>query len=253
MGYSRIKKAESLLIMDTGAVPKIDGLKPKYQCALAIELASGPHSIFKSMGSGHDLSKAKRKICHSAAGFSVASLKPVYSGEAGHRHKVSSALATDMDVKATWPASADDTPATLNASHTGYRKNFGLTYSRTLEVTANGRGISGLDRFYCERKKDKSCYDAVVKRQVAQSVPFAAIFHISPDVEAELDLGGMAVSLQLPNNEVWIFKASGGELALQDSVYFAQDHLIPRATKQIVVTSQVVNYEGAVTWMLTRL
>jgi len=253
MGYSRLEKVNSLLIMDTGPTTKSSSLQPDYDCALALELASGPYSIFESIGAGQNLSAAQRKICGSAAAFSVASLRSVFSGAAGHRHKLSTTLATDMRVEVHRPARADNASATLTASHTGYRKNFGLTYGRTLDVTPNGRGISGLDRFYCERKKDKSCYDAAVRRQVAQSVPFAAIFHISPDVEAELDLGGTAVSLQLPNNEVWIFKASGGELALQDSVYFAQDHLIPRATKQIVVTSQVVNYEGAVTWMLTRL
>jgi uncharacterized heparinase superfamily protein len=67
------------------------------------------------------------------------------------------------------------------------------------------------------------------------------------------DLGGMAVSLQLPNAEMWIFKATGGKLTLEDSAYFTSERITPRATKQIVVTSDVVNYEGSVTWMLTRL
>ncbi|MFK5997277.1 MAG: heparinase II/III family protein [Rhodobacterales bacterium] len=254
MGYSRIKRADSLLIVDTGAAPKSDSLKPTYDCALALEFASGPYTIFnstgfKSPGRGHDLSTAQP----SAAAFSVSSLKPVFSGTAGHGHKLSNALAADMFVEAHCPASADDAPVTLAASHTGYLKDFGLTYRRTLDMAPNGRVITGLDRFYCQKKPHKSRYDAAVGRQVAHSIAFVAIFHISPDVEAELDLGGMAVSLQLPNNVVWIFKAPEGALALQDSVYFDQDHLMPRATKQIVVTSQVVNYEGAVTWMLARI
>ncbi len=252
MGYSRIKKAKSLLIVDTGAMPKTSSSALNCESALAFEVSSGAFPIFKSMGSGQGLSAAQRNICRSASAFSVASLQPVFSGGAGQRHKLSTALAADMQVEAYWSASADNAPVTLTASHTGYRNNFGLTYSRTLDVTPDGSVISGLDRFYCEQKKDKLRYDAAVRRQVPQAVPFVLNFHISPDVEAEMDLGGQAVSLQLPNNEIWIFKASGGVLSLHDSKYFDASHLMPRATKQIVVSSQVVNYEGAVTWMLTR-
>jgi uncharacterized heparinase superfamily protein len=253
MGYSRVEAGGAVLIMDTGPAEGKSGSTNGFECALAFEFSSGEHSVFNSVGSGRDLSQGPRRASRTVLGYNVASIKPFFSGQAGLRRKLPTALASDMDVTVQRTRRMADATVVLSATHTGYRRAFGLTYNRTLELPRNGRIISGTDRFYCDRKRDHGAYDTAVKRQVAQSIPFIVKFNIFPDVDAELDLGGTAVSLQLPNNQVWIFKASGGELVLEDSSYSSSEHLKPRATKQIVVTSDVVNYEGAVSWMLTRL
>ena len=106
---------------------------------------------------------------------------------------------------------------------------------------------------FCADKKDEAVFDTAILHQATQTIPFVSRFRIAADVDAELDLGGTAVSLKLPNDEVWIFKASGGKLTLEGSAYSSAGRLKPRATKQIVVTSGAVNYEGAVSWVVTRL
>ena len=152
-----------------------------------------------------------------------------------------------------WSEKLLDTTSIITASQTGYQADYGLIYERKLELISNGCALFGTDRFYCGGKKSRNRFDKSILEQGGKSIPFVAVFHIAPDVEAALDLGGTAVSLQLPNNEMWIFKASGGKLALQDSLYFTTERIRPRATKQIVVTSHVVNYEGEINWLLTRL
>ena len=62
-----------------------------------------------------------------------------------------------------------------------------------------------------------------------------------------------AISLTLPNDEVWVFR-HGGEATMQirPSVYFDTGRLRPRATKQIVLTSRVTGYGAAVSWTIAR-
>ena len=250
MGYSRIAKARSLLIVDTGDRPNIEDGDAGYECALAFEFSSAQHPIFQSMGTGQDLNDQRRKASYRADGFTVASL---LSKEAGQVPELSPIVAPDTKVTILQSAGMDDGTAMLMAAHTGYRHGAGLTYSRKLELTRNGRVLTGTDRFYCDRKQDPKVLDTATKHQIEHCIPIRANFHIAPDVDAELDLGGTAVSLKLPDNVVWIFKASGGIISLQDSTYYSSERLKPRATKQIVVTFDVVNYEGGITWMLTCL
>ncbi len=253
MGYSRIAKAKSLLIVDTGGRPHVASGATGYECALAFEFSSAQHPIFQTIGTGRDLSYQQRKASQTAYGFSVATIQPFYAGEKGSPRKLSTAMSPDPEITVYQSEDTIDGAAVLRTTHTGYKEGFGLTYSRILKLTQNGCVLMGTDRFYCDSKRDQKILDLAAVRQVARSIPFMAKFHIAPDVDAELDLGGMAVSLQLPDNTVWIFRATGGGIALQDSVYHSSDRLQPRATKEIVVTSDVINYEGAITWMLTCL
>ncbi len=250
MGYSRLENATSLLVMDAGSVAKPIRDNAVFGCTLAFEFSSGQYPIFKSVGSGRDLGDQQRMNSQAAPAFTVASIKPFFYGQADKTDKQTMASG---EVPSVRTESDVDETVNLSAFHTGYRRTFGLTYNRKLELAANGCALSGTDHFMCKQKKDRGRFDMAVERQVAHSIPFVSKFHIASDVEAELDLGGTAVSMRLPNNEVWIFKAAGGNLALEDDTYFSPERLRPRATKQIVVTSYIVNYEGAVTWMLTRL
>jgi uncharacterized heparinase superfamily protein len=253
MGYSRIAKANSLLIVDTGGRPNIEADGAGYECALGFEFSYAQHPIFQSLGTGQDLNYQRRKASYRADGFTVATLQPFFSDEAGRAPKLSTMMALDAKVMVLQSAGMHDGAAMLMAAHTGYRQGFGLTYSRKLELTRNGCVLTGTDRFYCEGKQDQAVLDTATKYQIEHRTPIATKFHIAPDVDAQLDLGGTAVSLQLPDNTVWIFKASGGTISLQDSAYYTSERLKPRATKQIVVTFDVVNYEGEITWMLTCL
>jgi uncharacterized heparinase superfamily protein len=84
-------------------------------------------------------------------------------------------------------------------------------------------------------------------------IPFTLRFHLHPDVEAELDLGGAAVSLTLRGGEVWVFRhGQEANLTLEKSVYLESGRLKPRATKQIVLSSRVTDYGSAVSWSLAK-
>ena len=44
-----------------------------------------------------------------------------------------------------------------------------------------------------------------------KGVRFAVRFHMHPDVDARLDMGGTAVSLALRSGEIWVFRHDGAE------------------------------------------
>lgn len=250
MGYSRMGKGASVLVADM-APPPVGAVR--YECALAFEFSSGEHCVFKSTGAGRNLSDGWRMAAKTAAAFNTVSIQP-FSAESSIKQRRQVAQLSDAaDVRLIRSEREPGQSALLSGQHVGYKAEFGLTYSRTLELSHNGRMLSGTDRLYCAHRKDEWVFDAAILHQVTQTIPFVSRFRIAADVEAELDLGGTAVSLKLPNDEVWIFKATGGKISLEGSAYFSADRLKPRATKQIVVTSGAVHYEGAVSWAVTRL
>ncbi len=61
------------------------------------------------------------------------------------------------------------------------------------------------------------------------------------------------VLLTLPSGEVWMFRAGGGALALEDSVYFDPAAPAPLPTMQVVVRAEVVEYLGQITWSFGRV
>jgi uncharacterized heparinase superfamily protein len=78
-------------------------------------------------------------------------------------------------------------------------------------------------------------------------------FHLHPQVDANLDLGGNTVSLALKNGEVWVFRHDGvAELSLDPSVYLERGRLQPRATKQIILSGKIINYATRIRWSFSK-
>ena len=84
------------------------------------------------------------------------------------------------------------------------------------------------------------------------AITLAARFHLHPDVRAELDGLRQLVALTLPGGEVWVFRAAGGFLELEQSVRFDPARGEPAQTLQMVVRAEVVEYLGQITWSFAR-
>ena len=59
--------------------------------------------------------------------------------------------------------------------------------------------------------------------------------------------------LTLPSEEAWLFRASGGEVTVEESVYFDPAAARPEKTQQVVVRADVSGYFGQVTWSFARI
>ena len=99
----------------------------------------------------------------------------------------------------------------------------------------------------------ETAVDRAFERSGLQGVPFHIRFHLHPDVHAELDMGGTAVSMALRSGEVWVFRHDGAaDLTLSPSVYLERGRLSPRATKQIVLTGVAMDYATRTGWTLAK-
>ena len=99
----------------------------------------------------------------------------------------------------------------------------------------------------------KKRWDAAMDRVRLEGIPFSARFHLHPDVDAEIDMGGAAVSLELKSGEIWIFRHDGScEITLEPSVYLERNRLKPRPSRQIVLSGRVYEHTGQINWTLAK-
>ena len=100
---------------------------------------------------------------------------------------------------------------------------------------------------------DRRRYETIMERTRHKGIAFDLRFHLHPDVDATVDLGGTAISMALKSGEIWVFRHDGvGELRLEPSVYLESGRLKPRATKQIILSSVVLDYACQLGWTLAK-
>lgn len=141
----------------------------------------------------------------------------------------------------------------LMVGHDGYVPTHGLTHVRKLTLSRDGRGLTGEDTLGALTERDRGIFDAKLTETRMQGVPFSIRFHLHPEVDAEEDLGGSAVSLVLPSGEVWVFRHDGtAQLSLEPSVYLEAGRLKPRGTRQVVLSARVVDFAVQIGWTLAK-
>jgi uncharacterized heparinase superfamily protein len=144
----------------------------------------------------------------------------------------------------------DATGQWLLATHDGYVGSRGLLHERRLYVDARGHELRGEDILTVADARARGQYE---RHATAGRLGFAVRFHLHPAVRPELDPGSQAVLLTPASGEQWLFRAGGGAVELEESVYFEPSAPEPLTTTQVVVRSEVVEYLGQVTWSIGRI
>jgi uncharacterized heparinase superfamily protein len=70
-------------------------------------------------------------------------------------------------------------------------------------------------------------------------------FHIHPDVRISSSPGGDLL-LKLPDGSSWRFRAGGGQISLEESVYLGDETV--RRAEQLVVTGVVTDEPVEIAW-----
>jgi len=137
----------------------------------------------------------------------------------------------------------------LEASHNGYLKSYGLCHRRRLYMDLTGTDIRGEDQLFVP-------LGGVPLRR--DRIPFTLRFHLHPNVKVTLAQNGHSALLILPGGKGWRFRADGGPLKLEKSVYLADGNQ-PRPTEQLVIYGQAYGdsdgqtKSNRVRWMLKRM
>ena len=112
--------------------------------------------------------------------------------------------------------------------------------------------MTGTDMLDAPQPADRKRVQNLLARS-PEGVGHSVRFHLHPDVDAAVDLGGTAVSLALKSGEIWVFRHDGAaKLTLEPSVYLEKGRLQPRATKQIVLSGLMAGFETRIGWTLAK-
>ena len=86
--------------------------------------------------------------------------------------------------------------------------------------------------------------------RVAARIGFAVRFHIHPDVRvSRLEGGGFL--LKLPGGEGWRFRAGGGEVSVEESIYLGGG--VVRRTEQLVISGALRDAQTEVAWVFEQI
>ena len=256
MGFVRLHGGRSSLILDAAAPPNGEASYNAHASTLAIELTSGRRPLVVNCGSGISFGPDLRRAGRATASHSTLALDGLSSSQLGRKGLIGGRqreflINTPRDVRVQYLF--EDGGQGIIVGHDGYINSHGLTHIRKLELSINGRGLVGEDTLAAIEKADERAFDKALDKGQLRGVGFKIRFHLHPDVVAELDMGGNAVSMVLKSGEVWVFRHDGAaKLSLEPSVFMEKGRLKARATKQVVLSGTAVAYATRIHWTLAK-
>ena len=252
MGFARLSAGRTSVIVDASPPPTAAASIGAHASTLAFELTSGRRPLIVNCGSGQSFGAEWRRAGRATPSHSTLVLGSGSSARLSNDPRHSDWL-TEAPRKVPVELSQVTGGLRLEVAHDGYLRSHGLTHVRQLELTTDGRGLAGEDMLLAIEAADKRRFDQAMDQVRLHGVSFDIRFHLHPDVDASVDLGGAAVSLALRSGEIWIFRSDGrAGLSLQPSVYLEKTRLKPRATKQIVLSGRAMEYATHIRWSLAK-
>lgn len=250
MGFARLSGGRTSVIADAAPPPDGQASLSAHASTLAFELTSGRRAVIVSCGSGVPFGPDWRRAGRATASHSTLEIEGFSSSRLGGG---GNEQLTDLAWVPLAEMGTDPSAARLDMSHEGWVETHGLTHTRHLVLTQDGRHLSGGDILEAVTPEDRRLFERVMNRTRFQGVQFMIRFHLHPDVDAAIDMGGAAVSLVLKSGELWIFRHSGGaDLSLQPSVYLERGRLKPRPTRQIVLSATLQQTKARIGWTLAK-
>ena len=254
MGFLRLQAGRTSAVIDAAEPPADGASAHAHASTLAFELTSGRRPLIVNCGDGRQFGREWARAGRATASHSVLAIEGYSSSRFGGSVRgAAGELLVDRPGPVKLQIGTDAAEAGFVAGHDGYVATHGLTHVRQIELAQNGRGVAGEDMLAAIEDAHRTAFDKAMDRMRLQGIPFQIRFHLHPDVDAELDLGGSAVSMVLKSGEIWIFRHDGtAKLTLEPSVYLEKARIKPRATKQVVLSSRAIRYATRVRWTLAK-
>lgn len=248
MGFLRLAAGRTTVIIDAADPPGGAAGRSAHASTLAFELTSGRRPVIVNCGSGRAFGGAWARAGRATVSHSTVAVEGYSSSRLGKGP--GEALVERAHVVMARPALPNGLGYTL--AHDGWSRTHGLTHTRHIALSPDGRMLMGEDRLSATTPEERATLAAALRRRGAP-LRFEARFHLHPDVAASVDLGGTAVTLVLKSGEVWLFRpADPAMMALEASVHLERGRLRPRPAQQIVLSGPI-GPEGAVAgWTLAK-
>jgi uncharacterized heparinase superfamily protein len=243
-GYERLEAGETIIIMDCGAPPPPRFSREAHASALSFEMSHNGHRLFVNCGVPFyprpDLREAARATAaHTALIVGDRSSARFATGAGLDRFVAGQVIAGPTDVRAR--RAEDEHAMEVVARHNGYDRSFGIIHERRITMSSDGLRCEGEDKLITTERRVPG----------AGQADYALRFHLHPSVRVEMAEGGAAVTLTLPDDARWLFRASGLPIAIEESIFLGGREG-PRQTDQLVVAAKV-RENPALVWTLERV
>ena len=252
MGYARLNAGRVSVIIDAAPPPSGKDSRMAHASTLAFELTSGRRPLIVNSGSGVQFGPEWRKLGRATPSHSTLVLDGISSAELKDQTDEKARL---TDAPENVPVELSQTPEgqRFEGAHEGYEADFGLTHVRKLELSSDGRSLTGEDMLVTLSRRLERQFDKAQKAAGIAGIPYDIRFHLHPDVEATVDMGGTAVSIALKSGELWVFRGDGKtKISIDSAFYLEKSRVKPRATKQIVLSGTVMGYATRIRWSLAK-
>lgn len=218
-GYERLQVERAAVLVDTGLPIGPPHAAYAYAGSLAMEFSVDGQRIVVNCGNGADRGGDWAAVGTATAAHSTLTVNDTNAaalqddGSVGRR---ATAVVVDRDEDA-------DGNMWFDGNHDGYRDNFGLVHRRRIYLSNTGEDLRGHDTLtYISEHHDQG-HTAILR------------FHLCPGVQASLVNRDTAVLMRLPSGDAWRFRASGGDIGIEESIYMGRDRQLT-ATEQITLT-----------------
>lgn len=250
MGFVRLSGGRTTLIMDAADPPGGREGRSAHASTLAFEVTSGRRPLIVNCGSGAPFGTEWRRAGRATPSHSTLAIEGVSSSRFGQG---SGEVLTERAHVLTLRQLDTERGRGAHAAHDGWARTHGLTHARDLAISSDGRHIAGEDVLIALNPNGRDRFAQVLDASNLKGVPFTIRFHLHPDTDSTVDMGGAAVSVALKSGEIWVFRFDGlARLSLEPSVYLERGRLRPRATKQIILSGQAQEIETRIGWTLAK-
>ena len=229
-GFQRLAANRTMVVMDAGPLPPPGFDRHAHAGTLSFEMSVGRQRMVVNCGAYSGLREDWRFAQRATAAHSTVTIDDYNSADVlgdaliGFRPRVTPPDRHEADGN-LW----------LDATIVDYAGIAGLSHQRRLYLSAGGSNLRGEDTLSSKRQHR-----------------FVVRFHLHPSVTASLAQNEESVLLRLRDGEGWRFRAEGGAVGLQESVYLGFRGR-PRRTHQIVITGAKRGGSATVKWAFNRL
>ncbi|WP_300032604.1 heparinase II/III family protein [uncultured Roseobacter sp.] len=254
MGYARLSAGRTSVVVDASVPPSGSASLNAHASTLAFELTSGRRPLIVNCGSGRTFGPAWRRAGRATPSHSTLSLDGYSSARLGDQNAETGReplIEGPTHVPIEIGHASDGLQ--FQSGHNGFVPTHGLTHARTLEMTFDGRGLAGEDMLLALEDSEKRRFDRTMDAAGLSGIAFDIRFHLHPDVDVTVDMGGAAVSMALKSGEIWVFRHDGTQkLSVEPSVYLETGRLKPRGANQIVLSGRAMSYATRIRWSLSK-
>jgi len=239
-GYQRLAAGRTLCILDCGRIAEGPFALDAHAGTNALEFSSGNNRIVVNCGAGGLANQAWNEALRATAAHSTLTLSDTSSAQilpAGLARELLGPRLVGGPKEASSRRAETAQGWTVDAVHDAYVEQFGVRHERQITLSPQGLMLTGRDRLAPVVETPKGLH-------------FTVRFHIHPDIRVSRLEGG-GILLKLPGGEGWRFRAGGGVLEVEESVYLGGS--VVRRTEQLVISGTLKNAPAEIAWVFEQV